>query len=184
MLEAIQTMMEPLKAKVGLMVGRCVLRAVSDANKLQRAQVQVLAEETHDDVERVQQYGFTSVPFSGAEGVVVFVGGNRDHGLVIAVDDRRYRLVGLAPGEVALYDDQGQKVHLTRSGIVIDGGGHDLVIQNAPNVRMTGSLFVAGSIQADGDIADQGGAKTMNGMRQAYNSHTNGSGTTTPTPAM
>ncbi|WP_431477838.1 phage baseplate assembly protein domain-containing protein [Massilia eburnea] len=59
--------------------------------------------------------GFTSVPKPGAEGVVVFVGGNRDHGLVIAVEDRRFRLKGLASGEVAIYDDQGQKVHLTRA---------------------------------------------------------------------
>jgi phage baseplate assembly protein V len=184
MLDAIQALMAPIANKVGLMVGRCVLLAVADAKKLQRAQVQLLADEVHDDVERVQQYGYTSVPLPGAEGVVVFAGGNRDHGLLIAVDDRRYRLTGLAAGEVALYDDLGKKVHFTRNGIVVDGGGKDLVIQNAPNVHMPGNLLVAGDIVADGDIADQGGVKSMKGMRQAYNTHTNGSGTTTPTPTM
>jgi len=183
MLEAIQTMLEPVKNKVGLMVGRCVLRAITDTGKLQRVQVQALADETHDDVERVQQYGFTSVPFAGAEGVVVFVGGNRDHGLVIAVDDRRYRLVGLSAGEVALYDDQGQKVHLTRTGIVVDGAGKDIHFVNAPTVFIPQDLRVGRDIIADRDISDQGGTKSMKGMRTAYNGHRHvETGSTTNTP--
>ena len=40
-----------------------------------------------------------------------------DIGLVVGVEDRRYRLVGLAGGEVAIYDDLGQKVRLKRNGI-------------------------------------------------------------------
>jgi phage gp45-like len=35
------------------------------------------------------------------------------------VDDRRYRLRGLAAGEVALYDDQQQVVILSRDGVEI-----------------------------------------------------------------
>ncbi|MFS8930942.1 phage baseplate assembly protein V [Cupriavidus taiwanensis] len=173
MLEAIQMILEPVKARVGLMVGRCVLRAVTDATKLQRVQVQVLADEVHDDVERVQSYGLTSVPHAGAEGVVVFAGGNRDHGLVIAVDDRRYRLVGLEAGEVALYDDQGLKVHLTRDGIVVDGAGKDIHFVNAPTVHIPQDLHVARDIIADRDIYDQaaGAPKSMKGMRTAHNGH-------------
>ncbi len=37
------------------------------------------------------------------------------------MSDRRYRLKGLQTGEVAVYDDQGQSVTLTREGIVVDG---------------------------------------------------------------
>ncbi|MGT2507916.1 phage baseplate assembly protein V [Cupriavidus basilensis] len=184
MLEAIESMLAPIKTRTSLMIGRCVLMAVADAGKLQRAQVRILADDDHDDVERMQQYGYTSVPLPGAEGVVVAVGGNSDHGILIAVEDRRYRLVGLVGGEVAVYDDQGQKVHLTRTGIVIDGAGKDVTVSNAPNVRLDGNLVVAGNITADGDISDQGGAKSMKAMRTAYNQHNNGAGTTTPTPTM
>ena len=110
----------PLRRRVRLMVSRAVLAApVNDAGGIQVVQVKLLEGEVRDGVERMQNYGFTGVPLAGAEGVMVCVGGDRDHGIVIAMDDRRYRIKGMQPGEVALYDDLGQKVHLTRTGVVI-----------------------------------------------------------------
>lgn len=38
---------------------------------------------------------------------------------MICVADRQFRLKNIAPGEVALYDDLDQKVHLTREGIIV-----------------------------------------------------------------
>jgi phage gp45-like len=170
MIDLINRMTEDLRGKVRLMVGRAVIAVINDSGPIQTAQAQLLADEVQDDAERIQEYGFTSVPLSGAEAVVAFVGGNRDHGLIIAVDDRRYRLKGLPGGEVAIYDDQGQKVHLTRDGIVIDGAGKDVTIQNAPTVHMGGNLAVAGNIIAQGDVSDHGN-KSMAAMRNAYNTH-------------
>lgn len=177
MIGAIEKLTEDMRNRVRLMVGRAVLSVISDGTAIQTAQARLLADEVQDDVERVQEYGFTSVPKPGAEAVIAFVGGNRDHGLIIAVDDRRYRLKGLASGEVALYDDLGQKVHLTRSGIVID----------SPQVSMTGNLLVAGSIVAQGNISDQG-SKSMAGMRTVFNNHVHtdpqGGSTGIPTASM
>lgn len=170
MLEAIEKMTAAARSRAALMIGRCILRAIGDNKPVQLVQAQLLAEEVHDDVERIQEYGFTSVPKPGAEGVVVFVGGNRDHGLVIAVEDRRFRLKGLASGEVAIYDDQGQKVHLTRTGIVIDGAGKDVTIQNAPVVHVPQDLVVGRDIIAQRDVIDHSN-KSMAGMRQTYNAH-------------
>ena len=89
-----------------LMIGRAVLSLVDDARKLQVVQVQALAPETLDGVERFQQYGMTSHPHPGAECVVLAVGGMRQHPIVIAVDDRRYRVTGLEGGEVCIYTDE------------------------------------------------------------------------------
>ena len=101
------------------MVGRAVLSAAAnDSTKLQTLQISALADETLEGLERFQNYGFTSVPFKGAEAVVVFPQGNRDHGIVIAVDDRRYRLKGMANGEVAMYTDEGHYVQIKRGGVV------------------------------------------------------------------
>lgn len=100
-------------------LARAVVTQVLDEGGLQRLQVSLLTDETKDGVERFQQYGLTSHPHDGAEAVTLFVGGNRDHALVIAVDDRRYRLKGLKAGEVALYDDQGQKIVLHRDRIEV-----------------------------------------------------------------
>ncbi|MHC4712003.1 MAG: phage baseplate assembly protein domain-containing protein [Planctomycetota bacterium] len=100
------------------MVSRVLLEAVTETD-LQVVRISALADEVLDDVERVQNYGFTSHPLAGAEGVAVFVAGNRSHGIVLALDDRRYRLK-LAPGEVALYDDKSQAIKLKSDGIEID----------------------------------------------------------------
>jgi phage baseplate assembly protein V len=89
---------------------------VDDGKKLQVVQLGLGEDETRDGLERFQQYGLTSVPLAGAEAVVLFVGGTRDHGLVVAVDDRRYRPTGLQPGEVAIYNSVGGRVLLKADG--------------------------------------------------------------------
>lgn len=143
----------PLKRRVANMVGRAVIAAVNDAAKAQALQISGLADEMHDDVERLQDYGFTSVPFPGAEAAVVYVGGLRSHGLVVAIEDRRYRLTALKEGEVALYDDQQQVVHLTREGILVKtarkvtiDAGEDVLVKSetaiaieAPAVNLGGA---------------------------------------------
>jgi phage baseplate assembly protein V len=106
--------------KAVLAIGRAIVRLVDDSGELQRVQVDMLADETIDDAERYQDYGFASRPKPGAEGVYLALGGVRGNGVVIAVADRRYRLTGLQEGEAALHDDQGQAVHLKRDGIRIE----------------------------------------------------------------
>ena len=83
--------MAPLQRRVMLAIGRGTLGPVDDANGLQRSQVKLLAGEVRDNVERVQQYGISAVPLAGADVLVVCVGGNRDHPVIIGVDDRRHR---------------------------------------------------------------------------------------------
>jgi phage gp45-like len=68
--------------------------------------------EVIEDREAMEHYGFTSRPLPGAEAVVIRDG---NHFIMVASDDRRYR-VALEAGELALYDDQGQKVHFKRNG--------------------------------------------------------------------
>lgn len=190
MIEAIQKLTEDMRGKVRLMVGRAILAAIGDGGPIQTAQARLLADETHDDMERVQEYGFTSVPLPGAEGVVVFVGGNRDHGLIIATDDRRYRLKGLQGGEVALYTDEGDSIIFKRSHVIevstqtLNVTAATVVNFTTPIVNMSGDLNVAGDIVAQGDISDHGN-ESMLGMRQVYNSHThpeNDAGGPTGTP--
>lgn len=115
---AIQKLTGPLQRRVRLMVGRAVIKLVSDAAKVQGLQVSLLEGEVRDGVERFQQYGFSSVPLAGCEAVMVCVGGNRDHGIVIATEDRRYRVVGLPGGAVAIYTHEDQQA-----------GGHKIVLK-------------------------------------------------------
>jgi phage gp45-like len=84
-------------------------------------------QEKQKEIEHMEPYGFSSrvkKPTGDsndkkkAEGLMIFTGGNRSHGVLVVAGDRRYRLRGLKEGELALFDDQGQQVHFTRDGIV------------------------------------------------------------------
>jgi phage baseplate assembly protein V len=152
---------KPLKDRIANMVARAVVQLVSDAGKLQVVQLGVLADETREKVERFQEYGFTSVPLAGAEAVVLFVGGRRDHGLVIAVDDRRYRKKDLQPGEVALYNQAGPFVLLKSDRVIVDGVELRLGSDAASN-------FVALANLVDARLA---------AIRTAFNAHIHAGGT-------
>lgn len=145
-------MNDRLMSRLRGMVSRAVVSLVNDSLKMQGLQVTLMADQTPDDAEHFQHYGFTSVPLPGAEGIALAVGGSTGHTVVINVDDRRYRLKGLPGGEVALYDDLGHKVKLTRDGIVIDGSGRQVLITNTPMTRLESNLHVTGNITSDGSI--------------------------------
>jgi len=143
-MSAIARMMKPIADRVRLMVGRAIVSAVNDAGTLQMLQVELLADEVQDQVERFQDYGFASAPFAEAEALLVFPGGLRSHGIAIAVADRRYRLRNLVEGEVALFDDQGQVVHLKRDGILIESSLRVLI--EAPEVDVTADVVNLGGV--------------------------------------
>lgn len=115
----IARLMAPLARSVGNMLARGTLVLANAATKMQSLQVRILDGEAKDAVEHFEPYGYTSRPHPGAEALLQFFGGDRSHGVAFMVADRRYRLTGLEAGEVALHDDLGQKVHLTRDGVVI-----------------------------------------------------------------
>lgn len=104
--------MSELLSRVMMMFGRGVLRGTKDDGPRQQVQVELLKGEVRDDVEHMQNYGFTSHA-TGGDCAVAFLGGNREQGIVLVVDDRRFRLA-LQPGEVAIYDDLGNKIELLR----------------------------------------------------------------------
>jgi phage baseplate assembly protein V len=147
----------PIRRKLSLMVTRAVLAMTDDEPLLQEVQAKLLGGETLAGLERFQQYGFTSVPLAGAEAIALSLGGNRTHTVIVNVDDRRYRLTNLKGGEVALYDDRGQKIHLTRTGAEVAILG-DLAATVTGNVSATAggdaSAMVAGSVSLDagGDL--------------------------------
>jgi phage baseplate assembly protein V len=163
------------------MLAKARARLFDDTGSFQRVQLEVLKGEVRDDAVRLQEYGFSSHPFAGATALVAFLSGNRSHPVIVALDDAARRKKGLRQGEVIIYDDLGQEVHLTRDGIVIRAAGMPVTITNAEKVRMeTPILEVTGEIR---DLCDSGAGQTMSGMRSVFNEHThpeNNVGSTNP----
>lgn len=137
------------RARIAMMVGRAVIAAVTDTTRAQSLQITLLDGETADDVERFQQYGLSAHPHPGAEAIAVSVGGLRSHAVVIAVEDRRYRVVGLAEGEVALYDDLGQIVVLKRDRITVSTPAKVEVVAGAEIDLTAPKVVVTASAELD-----------------------------------
>ena len=121
----IEKALASLRRRIMKLVSRAVIKVVDDSLKAQGLQVELYADEVREDVERFQEYGFTSVPFDGCEAIFLSVGGSRDHGVVIATESREYRPKNLEEGDSALWTrNNGVMVYCKDSdGIVHIGGG-------------------------------------------------------------
>jgi phage baseplate assembly protein V len=151
-------------------LGRGRIKYIDDSGPVQKAQVQFGDSEIIDDLPVPHDFGFTSNPPVESDAAAAFMGGNRKNGVVVAVGNQEYRKRNLKPGETAVYDIRGQTVYLSEEGIIIDGAGLPLTIQNTPGVRMdTPLLEVTGNIK---DNCDATSGKTMAQMRSTYNGHT------------
>lgn len=142
-------LIDPIARRIRMMVSRAVVRLVNDATRTQNMQIEILKGEVYSAIERLQEYGFSSVPQEGAEAIVLSLNGDRGHGVVIVAADKRYRLTGLEAGEVALHDDQGQMIVIKRDGIEI----------TAQNVTVNSDMTVNGTITATTDVI--GGGKSL-----------------------
>ena len=172
--------MAPQSRRVENMLARGTLTSLNRARKMQRIQAKLLGGESKQSMEFFEQYGITSAPHDGAEVLAAFMDGDRSHGVVICVADRRYRML-LEQGEVAIYDDQEQCVHLTRDGIVIEGKALPITIKSTTKVRLvTPTLECTGEIK---DRCDSDGV-TMEAMRNTYNGHTHPPAGAAASPSM
>lgn len=123
----------------------------NSASKLQSLQLRLLAGEVKDNVEHLEPYGFTACPLEGAEALAGFIGGDRSHAVVIVVADRRFRLQGLKSGEVALYTDEGDRLHFKR-GRIIDIETVTLNVKATESVNFDTPLLTStGRIESAGD---------------------------------
>jgi len=191
------------------MIGRGRVTSTNDEGPVQFAQVRLSQSELRDNTPRISEYGLQSNPPDGTDVVLLFAAGDRTNGIVIACGNQKYRFRGLDTGEVALSDDKGQSVHLSKNGIVLTDKSGSVVSMNGDGTgtatfaggltinaktKIVGDLEVTGDIKGDksikaaNDIADQGGSKTMAAMRSAYGGHTHtdsrGGTTSNPNPSM
>ena len=176
--------------RIALMVGRGIVRICNDSEAVQTLQIGALSGEILPDVEKVQPYGFSSVPHPGAEVVFIAPGGLRENAVAIVADDRRFRFKGMKTGEVVLYTDEGDIIRFHRgqrievmSGAQVDVTAPDVkIVTQRLSVEASESITMSApdctietpTLKVTGDVLDKsgGGGKTMSSMRATYDSHT------------
>lgn len=108
---------------------RALIDEIDDSKMMQQMKGSMMGE-AREKVESPQNYGFTSVVRPAtkgkdgkieecAEGFMSYFGGNRSSNFCAVMDDRRYRPMGLKPGENAQYDDVGQMTLMRRNGLYL-----------------------------------------------------------------
>lgn len=132
--------------RIGNGLGRSTLDQADDTHLMQEVQLRLFHGEQQQSIEHAQPYGFTFVPKKpttesgirrAAEAFVGFLLGNRSHGVATLVADRRFRPNNLQEGEVALHDDQGQQVYLSRNTVVVNvPKGHSVHVQTGDGGHM------------------------------------------------
>lgn len=133
--------------------GRVTIEATDDSKMWQEVSHKGHQDEQADGIELLHPYGFTSnvqPPSSAgkAEGVALYLTGDRSHGVVVAHGDRRFRPKNLQPGEVAIHDDQGQTVNHQRAGtrIASPGKAVSTVVDDQSQLRVQAGGYVLATV--------------------------------------
>lgn len=105
----LQRLLEPLRRRIALMVRRARIALVNDANPVQTMQLEMFKGECRDGVERIQEYGLSTVPLPGGQAIAASMDGECGHEVVVSTDDRRYRPSKQNPGDVMLYTASNRK---------------------------------------------------------------------------
>ena len=102
---------------------RGIVAKANDQPKMQTLDIRGNQNELITGVERFQHYGHSSVPLApdqtggkAAEAIVAFINGNRSNGIVLGVDDRRYRPTGGEPGQNGHYHYRGATATFRMAG--------------------------------------------------------------------
>lgn len=144
---------------------RGVLNLVNSSADVQKVQVSGLADETIADLELMQHFGFTSVPPSGTQAVILPLGGKTSHSIVIATEHGSFRVKGLKNGEVAIYDTSGSSIILKNGRLVeIDCDTLKIKCKNYEVDASSGASFKTPKLETDQVFTAQGKINGNGGM--------------------
>ena len=118
MLDQLNRLLQPLRRKLQMMLGRAVVSILSSDGAVQRVQVTGEGGGTLDDIEYIEPFGYTGRPPEGQHhGYYMRLNGDGSQLLIFCVDGREYRLA-IDADEAALYNSQGERVHVKNNGEV------------------------------------------------------------------
>ncbi len=159
----VQKLLAPIRRRLVGMISRAVVTDINDSLKRQNIQIKIHYDESMDNVERFQNYGFSSNPPKGAEAIPVAVAGNLADIVVLAVEDKNVRPKDGDDLDVYVYHAEGHYIKLSKGGkayvkatdVTLDTSNSCTII--SPQTLIQGPLHVTGGISTDLGIFATGG---------------------------
>ncbi|MFP8400803.1 phage baseplate assembly protein V [Raoultella ornithinolytica] len=143
---------------------------------IQQVQLKGLAGEQLQDAELFQHFGFTSCPPAGTQCIVLPIGGQTSHSIIIATENGAYRLQ-VASGEMAIYSDEAAYVHIKRGRIVevecdeylVNTKKYTVKAEDYDVTATAGANFETPLLKTSDQLAD--GKSTLDAIRETYDDH-------------
>lgn len=152
----------PVKRRLQSMANRASVSGVSESFSRQNIQVRVENDESSDNIERFQEYGFSSFPPTGSEAVILALKGSLDQRVAVAVEKKDLRPKGVQD-DVFIYHAEGHSIRLTKDGKLLITAT-DVILEAlssfhiiSPETLIQGPLHVTGGISTDLGIFASGG---------------------------
>lgn len=148
---------------------------VISGEPIQRVQLSGLADETLQDLEHLQEYGFASNPPSGSDAVIIPLGGSSSHGVVVCTQHGSYRIKNLKSGETAIFNSDGAKIVLKQGRIIeadcdvyrVNCKSYEVNAETAADFN-TPALSASAVVTAQGQINGNGGMAVSGGSGASF----------------
>lgn len=131
-------MQDPIRA----MISRGRLLSSDDSGDYQRIKAKGFAREELDDIVRHQQFGISSNPGPGAEGLLLRLGGRAERTIAILFELMGKRPKSLPVGATALYNAFDIVWKLLTDKADLDHGGKNMHVRNAAKVKIEGTDWI------------------------------------------
>lgn len=146
--QAITVVLAPLQRRIKQLVQRSVLLRAAYSGTMRLVQVRVPGGVALAGLEHIEPFGFTSHAPEGAEAIVIALGGNSSHSIVLMLGDRRYRLA-VEQGEMAIYNQWHDCVHIKKDRTIAIKAKVKVLLET-PLVEATQDFKVGGAFEAQG----------------------------------
>lgn len=143
LMHQISRALEPLYIKMKSMIVKAVVDAVNDSNEIQILKITGISDDVIENVQRVQEYGRTSVPPVGGQVIYAALNGNKDHVVALTTGYEQARPKDLESGDNVMWDIHGNTVELTEAGVrIISNTGGEITIADG-KIVLNGNTPVA-----------------------------------------
>lgn len=145
-----------------ILLGETILNSGGDT---QTWQIKTARGEIIENAKHLEQYGITTSAPSGSETLGLRVRGNRTNTILLNIGNRKLRFKILKSGEVCIYDDSGNTIHLQNGGnIEVKAPSSVTIKTKTAKVEATTVAVKATNITLDGET-DLGGVGGLGAAR-------------------